>query len=260
VELLAQGRMAEVFAYDRGRVVKLDLPQWSGVSAFESEVITKAADAGLPVARSHGVVTIDGRCGVILDRVDGHALAQDIAGADGAALDALAGRLCALQLSINRTELAGLPDLVGRLQAELAMGGLGPGTVDELTTLLAGLDDGQRGVCHFDFHPLNIVVSGDDWVVIDWLTAASGPPAADLARTLVLWGRSTDPAVIAFMAQVRRRGMALRGIDDAACDGWVRVVAGARLAEGFEGEDAAWLRRVAEGGRRLFDPGRSGGR
>jgi hypothetical protein len=35
------------------------------------------------------------------------------------------------------------------------------------------------------------------------------------------------------------------------CDAWVRVVAGARLAEGFGGAYADWLRAVAAGAIRL---------
>jgi aminoglycoside phosphotransferase (APT) family kinase protein len=252
MELLAAGRMAEVFAYGEGRVVKLDRPEWSGVGIFEAEVIERAAAAGLPVARSHGVVTIDGRCGVVLDRVDGHELLADLLEATGDDIGALAERFCTLQADINGTEMDGLPDLVERLGDELARSGLSPDLMDQLTGLLDSLDDGRRGVCHFDFHPLNVLVSAAEWVVIDWLTVASGPPVADLARTLVLWGRNPDPAVIAFLGEVRRRGSARRHADDATVDNWVRVVAGARLAEGFDGEDAAWLRRVAAGEVQLY--------
>jgi hypothetical protein len=252
VERLAEGRMAEVFAYDEARVVKLDRPEWNGVSAFESDMITRAASAGLPVARSHGVVTIDDRCGVILDRVAGRELWWDLLEGPEGAVGPLATRFTELQLLINRTEIAGLPDLVDRLGGELSQSGLPPALVRELTELLARLDDGRRGVCHFDFHPLNVMVSGDAWVVIDWLTVASGPAAADLARTLVLWGQRADSRTIAFMERVRRLGMARRGIDDVACDGWLRVIAGARMAEGFDADYAAWLGRVAAGELRLF--------
>jgi aminoglycoside phosphotransferase (APT) family kinase protein len=252
VELLAEGRMAEVFAYGEGRVVKLDRPEWSGVSAFESDVITRLAAAGLPVARSHGVVTIDGRCGVVLDRVGGRELSGELMEAAGEAVTELARRFVELQCSINRTAIDGLPDLVGRLGGELAQSGLPEPLVAELTDLLAGLDDGRRDVCHFDFHPLNVMADGPDWVVIDWLTVASGPPLADLARTLVLWGQQSATPVPAFMRAVRRLGLARREADDATCDRWVRVVAGARRAEGFEGAPAAWLGLVAAGEIRLF--------
>ena len=37
------------------------------------------------------------------------------------------------------------------------------------------------GVIHLDFHPLNIMLTGDGPVVFDWTNAALGPPAADVA-------------------------------------------------------------------------------
>jgi thiamine kinase-like enzyme len=115
------------------------------------------------------------------------------------------------------------------------------------------LDDGSRGTCHFDFHPSNVLVGPDGWVVIDWLTVAAGPSAADLARTLVLLGpRSTGP-VEHFQCAVRKEGRARRELADDRLDAWVRVVAAARVTEGFEGAERAWLLRVARGSERLFD-------
>ena len=97
-----------------------------------------------------------------------------------------------------------------------------------------------------------MLVGPDGWVVIDWLTVASGPPAADLARTLVLWGRRTTGPVGRFLRAVRREGGAGRGLGGDVLDAWVRVVAAARIAEGFAGEEEAWLRQVAGGAERLF--------
>ncbi len=244
--------MAEVYAYGEGRVVKLDRPEWSGVSVFESDMLHRLADAGLPVARSHGVVTLEDRCGVVLDRIDGPALDRVIAGADRVdELDELARRFAELQERINRTVLEGLPDLVTRLGQEFTLVGLEENLVRELTGVLTGLDDGARGVCHFDFHPQNVIVAAQGWVVIDWLGVAGGPPAADLARTLVLWGMRSDEPFAAFLQKVRREALALRNVDEAVLHAWIRVVAAARLAEGFEGDYADWLRALATGAIRL---------
>jgi len=164
---------------------------------------------------------------------------------------ALATRFAALGSTINGMQMEGLPDLVSRLAGELGQSGLAPDLAAELSELLSQLDDGRRGVCHFDFHPGNVLVGPDGWVVIDWLTVANGPPAADLARTLVLLGPLAAPPVPAFMGEVRRLGLAQRGVTEPDCDAWIRVVAGARLAEGFDGADADWLRGVAAGRIRL---------
>jgi aminoglycoside phosphotransferase (APT) family kinase protein len=83
--------------------------------------------------------------------------------------------------------------------------------------------------------------------VIDWMTASSGPPDADFARTLVLDPPSSGSARGRFMRLVERAGMEQRGIDREHVDAWVRVVAGARLAEGFEGEQARRLTALAAG-------------
>jgi Ser/Thr protein kinase RdoA (MazF antagonist) len=253
VELLAQGRTAEVFAYGEGTVVKLDRPEWIGLSDFESGVLRGAAACGLPVAASHGVVTIDGRCGVVLDRIDGPTVRQVLEVEDGEPeVLALAEHFVGLHRAINATTMAVLPDLVARLGDELPRSGLAGPLIGELAGLVRELDDGRRGVCHFDFHPENVLVGPHGWVVIDWITAASGPPTADLARTLVLGGRFAIPPMYEFMQAVRRHAVVERGVDDATCDAWVRVVAGARLAEGFAGEYAEWLGELAKGNLRLF--------
>jgi Ser/Thr protein kinase RdoA (MazF antagonist) len=252
VELLAEGRPAEVFVIDDERVVKLDRPEWNGVSAFESDVITRVAEAGLPVARSHGVITIDGRCGVLLDRLYGRPLLQVVIESAQTDIHALAEQFAALQAMINATVIESLPDLVGRLTGEIDQSGLRSKLVEELIELLVQLDDGTRCVCHYDLHPDNVIVTAAGWVVIDWLGVASGPPVADLARTLLLGSRIADPRVSEFMRAVRRHGLRQCGKDEAACDAWIRLAAAARLAEGFSGESVAWLRTVAEGAVVLY--------
>ena len=265
MELLAEGRTAEVFAYGTGRVLKLDRPEWNGLSAFEATVLDLLANAGLPVARAHGTVTVDGRGGVILDRVDGPSLLQVLTASGPREAARLVDRFVALQLLCNGTTVSGLPPLVPRLRTEVESSVQNAELRAELVGLLDALDglghnpDGgadragsENGVCHFDFHPSNVLVGTAGWVVIDWLTVAAGPSAADLARTLVLWGQRTTGPPGDFLRAVRREGSRQRGLDDDVLDAWVRVLAAARVAEGFEGAERAWLLRVAGGAERLF--------
>ena len=252
MELLAQGRTAEVFAYGAGRVLKLDRPEWNGLSTFEATVLVDLAAAGLPVARPHGTVTVDGRSGVVLDRVDGPSLLEVVSAAGPEEVDGLAGHFAALQLQCNGVTVGTLPGLVPRLGNEIEASVPDGALRAELLALLAAHDDGGRGVCHFDFHPSNVLVGSGGWVVIDWLTVAAGPSAADLARTLVLWGQRPTATTGRFLRAVRQEGRARQGLAEEDLDAWVRVVAAARVAEGFEGDERAWLLRVAGGAERLF--------
>lgn len=252
LELLAEGLTAEVFAYGEGLVLKLDRPAWNGLSEFESTVLNGLADAGLPVARPHGTVTVEGRSGLILDRVAGPSLMHVLLESSAGEAEQLAERFAELQLQCNAASVDGLPELVPRLRGEIEASVADVALRDELLALLAQLDDGAYGVCHYDFHPDNVLVGPEGWVVIDWLTVAVGPPAADLARSLLLRGRWTTEPVVSFQRTVRRVEMAARGLDDDTLDAWVRIAAGARQAEGFEGEEAAWLARVAGGSVRIF--------
>ena len=73
------------------------------------------------------------------------------------------------------------------------------------------------------------------------------PPAGIAMAAMLIWGRSTWEPAATFMRALRRAELELRKVESARVDAWTRVVAGARLAEGFTGEEADWLLRVARG-------------
>ncbi len=41
-------------------------------------------------------------------------------------------------------------------------------------------------LCHFDFHPDQVIFTERGPLILDWMTACSGDPAADVARTQIL--------------------------------------------------------------------------
>lgn len=245
--------MAEVFALDEERVVKLDRPEWSGVSEFEEHVLRVMHDAGLPVPCPRGPLTINGRCGFAMDRIRGVSLTAVIDVAAASELDGLAEQFAKLHCDLNSVVVPGLPDLVARLGTEIERSGLPPQTSSELVALLHALDDHERHVSHFDLHPDNVLVTSNGWVVIDWLGAASGPTSADFARTLILRADATGPSMATFVRAVRRHGQQLRGIDGEACTAWARVVAAARLSEDLDRTHTDRLRDIAMGSAPLLD-------
>jgi hypothetical protein len=208
------------------------------------------AAGGLPLARPYETLTVDDRTGVVLDRIDGPMLSDVIAAAGDDELVPLAAQFVELHRALNERVLDELPDLVTGLADGVRGSGLPGPLVDELVGLLALLDDGRRTLCHFDLHPGNVIVGADGWVVIDWITASSGPPVADFARTLVLDPPDSRTPRGRFMTIVERDGLQARRLDRAHVDAWIRVVAAARLAEGFEGEHAQYLTALASGRER----------
>ena len=205
MHLLAAGRNAEVYAYGEGRVLKLDLPDWNGLSDFENEVLELLAAARLPLARPYGTVIIEGLDWAALERIDGAPLSASLHAASGAEVDVMAQRFVDLQVLINTAAVEGLLALLPRLRTELET------TVTDDTQraeLLGQLDthrDETLGVVHYDLHPDNVLVTQEDhWVVIDWLTVALGPATADLARTLVLRGLHSAGPMVRFLQTVGR--------------------------------------------------------
>ena len=58
--------------------------------------------------------------------------------------------------------------------------------LERIDRLAAALRDAPPSVCHGDFHPLNVIVDGEDASVVDWTDAGVGDRHGDVARTVVL--------------------------------------------------------------------------
>lgn len=244
MQRIAEGRTAEVFALDDDRVVKVDRPGFEGLSTYEAEVLVPLGAAGVPAPEVHGTMTVDGRPGVVLQRLVGPTLTDLIRG--GGDVEALATEFVDLHCRVNAMSVDGFGNLVDRLHGEIELSGLSESTRLDLLERLHQ-STGPVGLCHLDLFPDNVIVTDDGWVVIDWLTVGTGPTVADFARTLLLWRHVVDPSIVAFMRGVRAEGAARRGLADEEIESWIRVTAGARLAEGFEGAYATSLRQIAEG-------------
>ncbi len=72
MERLGAGRAAEVFAYEPGLVLKL-LRVPGGVESLEREAAaqTAARAAGIAAPAVSRIVEVDGRAGIVMERVDG---------------------------------------------------------------------------------------------------------------------------------------------------------------------------------------------
>jgi hypothetical protein len=242
--LLGSGQRADVYQY-RDLALKLYQPgAWKGAAFREAANLAIVEPLSLPTPTVHAVGECDGRWGVLMERAPDQRFADRMT-PDGTApmLEAMAG----LHRRIHEQQGRGLPSLKARLSAKIRRAdALDANARDRLLRLLDTLPDGDR-VCHGDFHPWNIHGTHDDPIVLDWLDACAGDPAADVCRTHVLLYHVSS-ALAADYVQIYT-GMA--GLKETEILAWLPVVAAARLAEGVgpENSNLLWLAGLTAGKR-----------
>jgi hypothetical protein len=186
-DLVARGNTADVWHWTPRTVVKVLHPgipaHWA---ALEADITRCVHEAGLPAPATEGIVEIDGRPGIVFERVEGESMWARMK-ASPAGLRGLVEELVDLQVTIHAAgPVDGLPDLVTRLHDKIDEAG--QVSVAERAAahdLLASLPGGSA-LCHGDIHPANLLRSPRGWVVVDWFDAAIGHPVADLTRSSLL--------------------------------------------------------------------------
>jgi aminoglycoside phosphotransferase (APT) family kinase protein len=251
---IGQGREAEILEWGDGRVLRL---LWSAERERhldrEETALRAASAVGAPVPVAYERIEVDGRPGLVMERLDGTDLLTRLGSrpwtirSTGPLLGRLHARLHEVPapptlptLKDNIRELLELRH--DRVPADLAT---------EALDGLAGLPDGDR-LCHGDFHPGNVLLTSAGPRVIDWPGASRGDPMADVCRTRLLVVLGAVPAhAPALVRRLDRAGRSwllrsyLRAYgrpDNEAIGRWERVLAIARLAEGIDAERAALLR------------------
>lgn len=107
-------------------------------------------------------------------------------------LPALMNRMARLQLRVHSHPATQFASLKTRLAANIRRAPmLSESRRITLLAALATMPDGDR-LCHGDFHPHNIMGPLSHEIVIDWLVASRGDPAAEVCRSYVLL-RSAAP-------------------------------------------------------------------
>ncbi len=255
---LACGRTAEMYRWERGKIVKLSRPQW-GEDAVREEArrAQMVAAAGLPVPKVYEVVEVAGRHGIVYEEIKDESLVACLQGRPWR-LGAIARLLADLHLRVHEVQVPELSSLRERLgQAIAGAPALSHADRAVLTDILAVLPGGSV-LCHGDFHPDNVLLTPQGPVIIDWADAMRGNPWADVARTSLLVRGGALPAGrsgLGFVELMRRwvnRGYLKRyfGQRTAGSDewrAWQVVVAAARLAERVPGEEAQLLATVRAG-------------
>lgn len=252
---IAEGRTAKILAYGEDRIVKLLRPGFSEeMLRYEAEKTQAAVIAGAPAPQVHGEIEVGGRPGVVFDRVDGPSLLDEIVRAPFRFVH-WGSVLARAHQRVLDSRSDQLPDVKVFLASKIKRAdALTPAQRRRLIELLEDLPDGDQ-VLHGDLHPLNVFLTDSGPIVIDWVDAARGSPAADIARSLWLISPHAIPPDFlrrALMARLARglriayRRSILRAMDLSyeQVRRWRLPVLAGRLSEGIEHEAKALLTRV----------------
>ena len=182
-EKIGEGAFADVHAWAPGQVVKLfktGVPRRFG--RHEAQMIRAVFAAGAPAPEVFGEVTVAGRFGIVLTRLDGPTLLQ--LSRDGALTFEQTGAiLAAACLSIHKTPPPpDVPSLRDGMDGTLRLlGGILPRHIGAgILSLIERLPPGD-GLCHYDLHPGNVIMTAEGPSIIDWDGAVRAPAALDLA-------------------------------------------------------------------------------
>lgn len=256
-DLLARGRTAEVYAWGDRQILKLYLSEFpSHWVDFEAKIARIVQDAGLPTPRVGEIVQVNGRRGLVYERVEA-----------GTMLDAIRARpMRAAQLGRALAELHAVthnqpvPDLPSQREELKYSISAAQSLPDDLKQLalraLEALPDGAQ-LCHGDLHPGNVLMTARGPLIIDWMTAKRGNPVADVARTYLLLSMGNPPSMFErivvnlirsrFVAAYLEQYSKLRPLDQREMRAWFPVLAAARLNENIAEERTRVLKFVEQG-------------
>jgi Ser/Thr protein kinase RdoA (MazF antagonist) len=258
-KLIAAGREAEVFDWSDGLALRLlrhqvtdhRLEREMAVMATVREMVALAP-------ATNRLIEIDGRPGMILERIEGPTLLAMLARLPRPLWGGhLTGRIHA---RINQlTPPDSLPSLKTWLRPRIQSAPLPAPIIDRALAMVEDLPDGNY-LLHGDLHPDNILMPATGPIVIDWPNASSGPPEADVARTITIlrFGALPEgfPLAVRLFSSLGRRPLIhaylreyerIQPLDHSVLNSWLFVRATDRIAEAIPTEQAclrAFLERA----------------
>ena len=236
-ERLGSGKEAEVFAYGFDVIKLYRRPTAKGSAFREAATLALLESLDLPAPRVREAGLFDGRWGLVMTRAQGRPFGEMMA-SEGSAVD----RLVKLHRDIHGHEGRGLPALKARLGGNIERAELPEDVRRRLLLRLTGMPDESR-LCHGDFHPWNVLGSETDAIVVDWLDATAGSPAADVCRSYVL----LHPRVPELAREYVETYAASAGMTVTEILVWLPVIAAARLAENVPDELTSLMAMIGAG-------------
>lgn len=192
-KLVAKGLTAEVFEWPGGRLVKLFFAAVTREDVEREFTVTNGVRAaGVAAPTAHEIVELDGRLGIVFERLEGRTMYREVEARPWKLFWAahLLGKMHA-ELHQHRAP-DGFPRQRAQIDNWISIAAISEEERAAVKQSYANLPDGEC-ICHGDFHPENIFLTPKGPMIIDWTTATAGSVAADVARTSALFEQAEVP-------------------------------------------------------------------
>ncbi len=242
-ELIGQGRTAEIFQWGEGKILKLfrkDMPQKLANYEYEKSLIINNKIENTP--KVYELMDEDGRNGIVYEQINGKTMMQILA-SKPLEVKKQAKIMAELHKSIQIEVDFKLPQYKENLKYNISRTTLLSEKIKtNLYLYIEELPD-DNILCHGDFHPDNVIITEDNPIIIDWMTASKGSATADIARTSIILKYSDIPIksyfkkkVITFirkkfLSEYMKHYIRISGENIKQIEKWELPIAAARLSE-----------------------------
>ena len=241
--LIGQGNTAEIYDYEGNTVIKLYRAGFPVQGVLKEYYVNGRVQDEYPMMpKALNVVTCKDRAGILYEKIEGHDMFTAII-ENPLSIRKMAKKLALIHADIHEKRIENIVSVKDKLIEEIEWtNDLSDDEKNKAIQLLCSLPN-KDGLCHFDYHPGNIMMTESEYKVIDWMTACVGDPASDIARTWLLlkYGELRN---IGFLARVRleivkfflrrlylKESIRLLGGTKEDVIKWIVPVAAARLSE-----------------------------
>lgn len=252
-ELLGKGMTAEVYKWGQDKVLKLFWENYSEEWVkYEAEIGQRIHEAGVPSPAVFETVEIDGRKGIIFERINGKTL-TDIILKQPWLFTSFVYQMARFQYSIHKQTTNSIPTQKEKFTRTISLSSniLGD-RVNRILDYIDRLPDGDN-ICHGDLYLSNIINSNNKLVAIDWSAGYRGDPSGDVARTCLIINSPAvlpgTPDIMAAMSKFPKsltcwaylnEYMKISKIKYKDIDAWMLPVAASKLKDRIPGEEK-WL-------------------
>lgn len=241
--LLGQGNTAEIYEWETNHILKLYRKGIPDTLCEDEFRVTKNVYDLLQVTpKPIDIVHINNRIGAVYERIQGKTMLKEMLSKPWA-FSKYSRLLAQCHIKIQKPVDFNLPTVKEKLKSDIeASALLSDIEKQQIYQYISTLPDGDI-LCHFDFHPDNIMLSAGKNIIIDWMTACKGDRFSDVARTSIILKYSEIPRVPHFINLVFAKAMKriyhgylkefikTTGVQTEKIKAWEMPIAAARLRE-----------------------------